>query len=139
MRRRNERSPIRWSLVATAAMVLGVTPAAAGQVSAAASGSATTAPAFTATKTIERVHLDSTTGATVVDDQRTFSVSVSETFDLRDHQVIQVSWTGAHPMRSLPLLDALHPIHQTPVASVAPVFHGRRQASGMRHRGQPQL
>ncbi len=101
MRRRDERSPIRWSLVATAAMVLGVTPAAAGQVSAAASGSATTAPAFTATKTIERVHLDSTTGATVVDDQRTFSVSVSETFDLRDHQVIQVSWTGAHPTGGL--------------------------------------
>ncbi|MDE3203473.1 MAG: hypothetical protein KGQ66_04540 [Acidobacteriota bacterium] len=85
---------------AVVAVVLGITPAAAGWKAAAASNS-TTPPAFSATKTVERVHLDSTTGTTVVDDTRNVAVTVSQTSNLKDHQVIEVSWTGAHPTGGL--------------------------------------
>ena len=86
--------------MAIPAALLGVTPTASGHPTASTAGTATAPPAFTATKTIARTHLDSN-GATVVDDQRTFSVSVSQTSQLRDRQVIELSWTGAHPSGGL--------------------------------------
>jgi hypothetical protein len=53
------------------------------------------AGAFHQTKTMERVNLIN--GQNVLVDKRTVSLSVNVTNDLIDKQVIQVTWTGAHP------------------------------------------
>ena len=47
---------------------------------------------FTATETLCRTFFDKG-----VVDRRSFSVTVSDTKDLRNNQVISVSWSGAHP------------------------------------------
>ena len=60
-----------------------------------ASGSTTGQVPFTATKIITRDHL--VDGADVVVDHRTFSLSVSDTKNLRGYQEIDVRWSGAHP------------------------------------------
>lgn len=51
-----------------------------------------TGSAFSANETLCRVFFDKG-----VVDQRQFSVNVSNTAELRNRQVINVSWTGAHP------------------------------------------
>jgi hypothetical protein len=66
-------------------------PAAATTLEAAAS----TGPAFTQTETLSRTNLVNGVNQTV--DQRQFTVSVSQTTQLRNRQEISVSWTGAHP------------------------------------------
>jgi hypothetical protein len=57
---------------------------------------AAAAPAFTKTETISRTHLKAD-GTDDVVDTRTFSVSVSQTQQLRGQQQVEVQWTGAHP------------------------------------------
>lgn len=56
-------------------------------------------PAFTATKTVTRVHL--VDGADQVVDTRSVKVTVSTTTNLRDRQGITVTWSGAHPTGGL--------------------------------------
>ena len=51
--------------------------------------------AFSKTENIARTHLED--GKDVTVDQRTFTVKVDQTTDLRDRQEINVRWTGAHP------------------------------------------
>ena len=58
-------------------------------------GNAAPAPAFSATKVVQRVHLIN--GADQVVDTRTVHVTVSQTTNLRDRQGITVTWSGAHP------------------------------------------
>jgi hypothetical protein len=62
---------------------------------AAASSTSPPSTAVTKTETITRDHL--VNGADDVVDKRTVSVTVGQTAGLRDRQVIDVSWTGAHP------------------------------------------
>jgi hypothetical protein len=52
-------------------------------------------PAFSGHETISRTHLDDGVDRTV--DTRNFSVTVSDTQDLRDRQAGTVTWHGAHP------------------------------------------
>jgi hypothetical protein len=84
----------RRTLAATVAIASAFVACAlgAGSVARASSGST---PAFTATKTVSRVHLEN--GADDVVDTRKVTLSVSTTTNLRDRQEIRVSWTGAHP------------------------------------------
>jgi hypothetical protein len=66
-------------------------PAGATTVGLAASSGS----GVTQTETLSRSNL--VNGVNQVVDQRSFSVSVSQTTDLRNRQEISVSWTGAHP------------------------------------------
>ncbi len=52
-------------------------------------------PAFSKTLTVARTHL--VDGKDVTVDQRTVTLKVSVTTDLRDRQGIDVTWSGAHP------------------------------------------
>jgi hypothetical protein len=66
-------------------------PGGLGQVASAAPGT----PAFTATKTVTRSHLNADGSSTDVD-TKTVTVSVSQTQALRGRQQIEVNWSGAH-------------------------------------------
>ncbi len=88
------RRRISGFLLAAALLALAVGAGAAGSPAGATQASAT-GPAFTATEKISRVNLIN--GQNVVEDTRTFSLSVGQTRDLRNRQEIDVSWTGAHP------------------------------------------
>jgi hypothetical protein len=53
-------------------------------------------PEFTASKAMNRAHLEADGTETVLD-PRTVTASVSQVTNLRNRQQIRVSWTGAHP------------------------------------------
>lgn len=53
-------------------------------------------PEFTGSKSMARTHVDADGTRSTVD-QRTVTVRVSQTSNLRNRQQIRVSWTGAHP------------------------------------------
>jgi hypothetical protein len=89
------RRRISGFVLAAALLGLVVGTSAAGSAASATQASASARPAFSATEKISRVNLIN--GQNVVEDSRTFSVSVSQTSDLRNRQEIDVSWTGAHP------------------------------------------
>jgi hypothetical protein len=83
--------------VAVALSALSVTfagPALGDGLSASSSTQGST-PAFTKTETIVRENLSG--GTEQVVDQRSVSLSVSQTTNLRGRQEIAVSWSGAHP------------------------------------------
>ncbi|HEY2505947.1 MAG TPA: hypothetical protein VGI58_05490 [Streptosporangiaceae bacterium] len=84
-------------LVAAVPVLLGVTgvAASASPVPAASPQAAAPNAAFTKTETLTRTNL--VNGVNQVVDSNTVSVSVNQTQDLRNRQVIDVSWTGAHP------------------------------------------
>jgi hypothetical protein len=86
--------------VAVAGLVAGVgaqaSPAIATQAAATSDAAATSSHgAVTKTEKISRTNLIN--GQNQVVDTRTFSATVDQTKDLRNDQVIGVSWTGAHP------------------------------------------
>jgi hypothetical protein len=89
------RRSISGFVLAAALLGLVVGTGAAGSAASATPASAQASPAFRATEKISRVNLIN--GQNVVEDSRTFSVSVSQTKDLRNRQETDVSWTGAHP------------------------------------------
>src|SRR5437868_13813195 len=57
---------------------------------------AAAAPAFTKSEPVTRTHLKAD-GTEDVVDTRTFTLTVSQTQQLRGQQQIDVRWTGAHP------------------------------------------
>ncbi len=82
--------------VALAAITAPSSVSAAGDPSArGASDPAESPPEFTGSKQISRTHLVGGTDQLV--EQRTFEVAVSNTSNLRGHQMVDVSWSGAHP------------------------------------------
>ncbi|MCU1394439.1 MAG: hypothetical protein JWM34_2867 [Ilumatobacteraceae bacterium] len=81
-------------LLAILVPILVLLPIAASAPSATADTSPA-APAFSTSKTITRNHLEH--GADDVVDTRNFSVSISQTTQLRGHEPISVTWSGAHP------------------------------------------
>jgi len=86
--------------IAVAGLVAGVgaqaSPAVATQAAATSDAAAASQhAAFTKTEKISRVNLIN--GQNQVVDARTFTATVDQTKNLRDDQVINVSWTGAHP------------------------------------------
>ncbi|MGA3216011.1 MAG: hypothetical protein ABSD97_10035 [Acidimicrobiales bacterium] len=88
----------RFGIALTALLVLSATAVPAGAAAPGAQGCGTPAvisthgASFTATETLCRTFFDKG-----VVDHRSFSVTVSNTTDLRNNQVITVSWSGAHP------------------------------------------
>lgn len=92
------------ALVASVTLLGAAAPAASGSVSSSPPAACTAPPVttaagtgFNATETLCRWFTDTGTLA----DQRSFSVSVSNTTDLLNRQVVSVSWTGAHPSSAL--------------------------------------
>lgn len=63
-------------------------------------GASSSTPAFTATETVTRDHLNAD-GTDDVVDTRNFTVNVDRTTGLRGNQEIAVSWSGAHPTGGL--------------------------------------
>ncbi len=94
----------RWArlLAASAVLLVVAAPNALSAPRVSASDQATTAPEFTASKHIARTHL--VDGKDDVVEQHTFDVSVSNTTNLRGHERVEVSWSGAHPTGGI-LLD----------------------------------
>jgi len=88
-RRRREVRRRRIALPVLAFLTLG----SAGFAALAQTGPAQ--PDFTDTKTVTRTHLEA--GKDVVADRRTVTVSADRTHNLRDGEVVNLSWTGAHP------------------------------------------
>jgi hypothetical protein len=89
----------RWLRVGAGAVlvVLGVVlQLPISSASSASTGTAASAPAFTASETITRDQLNHD-GTDDVVDTRNFSVSVDRNTDLRGDQQLDVTWTGAHP------------------------------------------
>jgi hypothetical protein len=113
-RRRRPRWPWLVALAAVVSVVAAPVSTAApgtGSSGTATPGTATagiatsatgTAPELTTSKQISRTHL--VDGRDDVVEQDTFKLSVSSTTDLRSHQTIDVSWSGAHPTGGI-LLD----------------------------------
>ena len=62
----------------------------------ASTGTSTSVPAFTASETITRDHLNAD-GTDDVIDTRNFSVNVDRNTELRGDQQLDVTWSGAHP------------------------------------------
>ena len=95
-RRRVALARYRVPLAALSMLVLTALPASAAVSSSAGCGAApvtsTHGASFTAAETLCRTFVDKG-----VVDRRSFSVTVSDTTDLRNNQVISVSWSGAHP------------------------------------------
>jgi hypothetical protein len=92
LRGRSSRLAALGLLTAVLGLVLGV---GAGARPAAAKPAAAASAGVKKTEKISRVNLIN--GQFQIVDQRTFTVSVNETQDLRNRQEIKVSWTGAHP------------------------------------------
>jgi hypothetical protein len=84
----------RRAVAATIAAAVVVIGGALG-ADTAASASSGSNPAFTATRSMSRVHLEN--GQDDVVDTRKVTLSVSTTSNLRDRQEVRVSWSGAHP------------------------------------------
>jgi hypothetical protein len=85
---------LRLAAVGVALLVLAVStllPGGPGQVASAAPG----APAFTATNTVTRSHLNADGSSTAVD-TKSVTLSVSQTQALRGRQQVEVTWSGAH-------------------------------------------
>ncbi len=101
-RRRLVSAVLAASAITALAIVLPVTgtPKGTSSTASAITTTACTSPAntstsgssFTANETVCRIFYDQG-----VVDLRNFGVTVSNTTDLRNNQVITVSWTGAHP------------------------------------------
>ena len=95
-RRRAALARFGTALAPLLVLALTAVPARAAVSSPAGSGTgpvtSTPVTSFTATKTLIRTFFDHG-----VVDRRSFSVAVSQTTDLRNNQVITVSWSGAHP------------------------------------------
>jgi ABC-type phosphate transport system substrate-binding protein len=87
----------RWAGLAAAAAVLGllIGPGATDARAVSARAAASSPGAFSQNEQISRLNL--VDGVVQAVDQRTFSVTVAQTRDLRERQEINVSWTGAHP------------------------------------------
>jgi hypothetical protein len=81
--------------VALLASVIGVLASPAIGASASAASKDAVAPAFSTAKAIDRTFWSNGQPTTV--DQRTISLSVSQTANLQGRQEIGVSWSGAHP------------------------------------------
>jgi hypothetical protein len=89
----------RWLRVGAGALlvVLGVVlQLPISSASSASTGTAAGGPAFTASETITRDHLNPD-GTDDVVDSRNFSVSVDRDTALRGDQQLRITWTGAHP------------------------------------------
>ena len=88
----------RFGAVLAALLVLALTALPTSTAASSTSGcgalpvTSTNGTSFSATETLCRTFFDQG-----VVDQRSFSVTVSQTTDLRNNQVISVSWSGAHP------------------------------------------
>ncbi|WP_155856203.1 hypothetical protein [Cellulomonas sp. URHD0024] len=84
------------AVVALTAVIVGA-PALAGAAVAADGGE----PAFTATKTVVRDHVDPAGGDPVVQDSSTVTVTVDQTQGLQGMQGVRVSWSGARPTANI--------------------------------------
>ena len=93
----NRRRSIAGSILAGTLilLLLGLLPASSRAAPTAATDTGTSAPAYSQTKTLTRTN-PPVKGQTQ-NDSRTVTVTVDQTQNLRERQVIDVSWTGAHP------------------------------------------
>lgn len=69
----------------------------AGLLTGSGGATATTSDAFSASKQMERTFHDAASGDHEVVDERTVTVKVDHTKNLRGRERVRVSWSGAHP------------------------------------------